>query len=84
MFAFGTAVVAGLYAGNSMTTTLLRALAAMAGGYVVGRVAALTSKSVVREHLSARKQQIDREHVERTRAAAAKEEADERREVGVA
>ncbi len=71
LFAFGAAILAGLYAGNSPTTVIWRALLALVGGLIVGQVAAWVGKLVLRDHLRQKKQAIDREHVAATRAGDA-------------
>ena len=65
---FAVAIVAGLHAGNSATVVLLRALAALMLGAIVGQAAGWTAKIVLREHLQRRKLQIDRAHIESVRA----------------
>lgn len=70
LLAFGVAVAGGLYAGNPPLTVLLRALAALAGGFVVGQVAAFSAKLVLRDFLQKRKVEMDREHLRSLRAGA--------------
>jgi hypothetical protein len=63
LFAFAVALLAGLYAGNSATVVLTRALVAMAGAVVVGQLAAWATRLVLRDHLQHKKLQVDREHL---------------------
>lgn len=63
LLAFAAAIVAGLYAGNSMTVILSRALVAMLIGSLVGQAAGWAAKAVLRDHLQRKKVQIDREHL---------------------
>jgi hypothetical protein len=67
LLAFGVAIVAGLYAGNSGTTIMLRALGVMVAALFIGQLAAWTAKQVLREHLAQRKRNIDKAHAEETR-----------------
>jgi hypothetical protein len=67
LLAFAIAVIAGVYAGNSATVILLRALLAMALGVVVGQAAGWTAKLVLRDHLQRRKLAIDHQHFEAIR-----------------
>lgn len=62
LLSFALAVLAGLAVGNPPTTILLRALAALFIGLLVGQFCAWTSKLVVRDHLLRRKIEIDRAH----------------------
>lgn len=63
LLAFAAAIFAGMSAGNSASTVLLRALLAMAAGRVLGEVAAWVARAVVGEHVRRRKQQIDADHL---------------------
>jgi len=67
LLAFAVAVAAGLYAGNSATVVLVRALLALAAGAVVGQFAGWATKAVLRDHLQNRKAEIDRRHIEAVR-----------------
>ncbi len=67
LLAFTVAVAAGLYAGNSATVVLLRALLALAAGAVVGQLAGWATKAVLRDHLQNKKAEIDRRHIEAVR-----------------
>ncbi len=68
LLAFTVAILAGLYAGNSATVILTRALLALLAGAVVGQLAGWAAKAVLRDHLQRRKLQIDREHADAVRA----------------
>jgi hypothetical protein len=68
LLAFAAAIVAGLYAGNAPATVLLRALAAMLVGFLVGRLASGTIRLVLRDHLQRRKLAIDQSHAPSTEA----------------
>ncbi len=63
LLAFAVAIVAGISAGNSPTTVLTRALIAMFVALVVGKLAAWTTKLVLRDHLQHKKLEIDRAHI---------------------
>jgi len=63
LLAFGVAIVAGLYAGNSATSVLARGLMAMVFGVIVGQIAGWAAKLVLRDHLQKIKLRIDREHL---------------------
>lgn len=71
LLAFACAIFAGLYAGNSATTIMSRALLALLAGVLVGQSAALVGKLLLREHLQRRKTSIDKAHVAAMSAAAA-------------
>lgn len=60
LLAFAAAIAAGLYAGNSTATVLIRALIAMFVGFGVGKLASWTGKLVLRDHLQRKKLAIDR------------------------
>jgi acid phosphatase family membrane protein YuiD len=81
LFAFAVAILAGLYAGNSLAVILIRALVVMVGAMVVGQAAAWAARVVLRDHLQRKKLQVDREHLNALRALedepAAEEEAPE-------
>jgi hypothetical protein len=62
LLAFGVALVAGLYAGNSATLILARALGALCVGVVVGHFAGWAAKSVLRDHLQRKKSALDQAH----------------------
>lgn len=70
LLAFAGAILSGLYAGNSPTTVLGRALAAMLAALLVGQLAAWAAKLALRDHLQRRKMAIDREHTEANKTAA--------------
>ena len=54
LLAFAACLVAGTFgAGNPFTTTVLRALSAMAGTYVVGLVVGLMVRRTIDENLAA-------------------------------
>ncbi len=63
LLAFGMAIIAGLYAGNSPSVILMRALVAMVIGVFVGQGAGMAGRLILREHLQRIKQQIDLEHL---------------------
>ncbi len=71
LLAFAVAIVAGLYAGNSTTVVLTRALLALLAGAVVGQFAGWAAKAVLRDHLQRKKLEIDRQHSEAVRALSA-------------
>ena len=73
LLAFGVALLAGLYAGNSATVVLMRALVAMVVGAVVGQAAGWAAKYVLREHLQRQKLLIDREHLAAVQALTGEE-----------
>lgn len=77
LLAFGVAIVAGLYAGNSATATLGRALLAMFGGAAIGHVAAWAARSVLRDYFQRRKHEIDQQHVDAMQALASAYEPDD-------
>jgi hypothetical protein len=62
LLAFAAAIVAGLYAGNSATTILVRALIVMVAACAAGQAVGWAAKQVLRDHLQRKKQAIDREH----------------------
>ena len=63
LLAFAAAIIAGLSAGNSSMTVLLRALAIMFLALVVGKFAAWSTKLVLRDHLQKKKLAVDKAHV---------------------
>jgi hypothetical protein len=75
LLAFAVAIVAGIYAGNSATVVLTRALVALLLGAVVGQAAGWAAKLVLRDYLMRRKLLIDRKHLEAVRAIKAEYEA---------
>jgi len=70
LLAFTVAILAGLYAGNSVLLVLTRALFALLLGAVIGQLAGWAAKAVLRDHLQKKKLQIDRAHIEAVRALA--------------
>ncbi len=62
LLAFAVALVAGLYAGNTATVVLLRAVVALVVGAIVGQAAGWAAKMVLRDHLQHKKLEIDRQH----------------------
>lgn len=68
LLAFAVAVIAGLYAGNSATVILTRALTAMVLGALVGQMSAWAAKQVLRDYLQRKKLEMDREHVSAIRS----------------
>ena len=62
LLAFAFAIVAGLYAGNSATVILTRAIGAMLLGAVIGQVAGWVVRLILRDHLQRKKLRIDDEH----------------------
>lgn len=73
LLAFGVALLAGVYAGNSATVVFTRALVAMVVGAVVGQVAGWAAKYVLREHLRRKKLLVDREHLAAVQALTGEE-----------
>ncbi len=63
LLAFAAAIVAGLYAGNSPTTVLTRALVAMVVALLVGKLAAWTTRLVLRDHLRHKKLAVDKAYL---------------------
>lgn len=68
LLAFAVAVIAGLYAGNSVTLILTRALVAMVIGSIIGQIAGWGAKLVLRDYLQKKKTSIDREHIQAMQA----------------
>jgi hypothetical protein len=64
LLAFGAAILAGLWAGNSPTTVMLRAVAALIIAFGVGQFGAWAVKLILADYLREKKLQIDREHIE--------------------
>ena len=62
LLAFATAIVAGLYAGNSVAVVLQRALVAMFVALLVGKLVCWNTKLILRDHLQRKKLAIDRAH----------------------
>ncbi|MBU0639911.1 MAG: hypothetical protein KKB50_13665 [Planctomycetes bacterium] len=77
LLALGVTLLAGLFAGNSPTTVLWRALVAMVIALTVTQAVAWTNKLILRDHLQRRKLSIDREHLGLVRAMAEEQEQDE-------
>ena len=77
LFAFGVAILAGLYAGNSPVTILVRAMASMVAACIVGQLLGWAGKQVLRDHLQKKKLTIDRQHDEVMQAIAARQEENE-------
>lgn len=75
LLAFAVALFAGLYAGNTPTTVLARALLAMVAGLLVGQWVAWVCKQILREHLQQRKVQIDLGHVDALEPGSAEDAA---------
>lgn len=61
---FGLATLAGLLAGNSAGTILVRAVVAMFAAYLIGQAAAWCARLVLSEFLRERKRRLDQEHLE--------------------
>lgn len=74
LLAFALSLVAGLLAGNSPATILIRAVVIMIAACALGQVVAWACKLVLRDHLQRRKREIDREHREAVRALTEPEE----------
>jgi len=68
LLALAVAIIAGLYAGNSPTVILWRALLATLIGVIIGQLGGWAAKMVLREHLLRKKLHIDRLHLEAVRA----------------
>jgi hypothetical protein len=64
LLAFAASIVAGLYAGNTPVTILVRALIVMLVACFAGQAVGWVGKQVLRDHLRLKKQAIDREHYE--------------------
>lgn len=62
LLAFAAAIVAGLHAGNTPVTILVRALIVMLAACAAGQAVGWAAKQVLRDHLQQKKQAIDREH----------------------
>ena len=56
LIAFALTVVVGVQAGNSFTTTLFRALVAMAGSYVIGLILGFALQRMLEDNLKAQQQ----------------------------
>ncbi len=69
LLAFGTALVAGLYAGNSVVVILTRALIALVAGALLGQIVGVMARALLRDHLQKRKADIDSEHVRQLQAS---------------
>ncbi len=67
LLAFAAAILAGLYAGNSPATILIRALLVMAGACAAGQGLGWASKQVLRDHLQRKKLAMDKEHYDALR-----------------
>jgi hypothetical protein len=68
LLVFGVAILAGLRAGNSATTVLVRALLAMVAAYGIGQLVGWFGRLVLRDHLQPRKLALDRSHRDAVRA----------------
>ncbi len=68
LFAFGVAILAGLIAGNSVTTVLSRALLCMFAAMLAGQLVARAARLILRDHFAARKNRIDQSHAEQVKA----------------
>lgn len=64
LFAFAVAIIAGVAAGNSATTILMRAVIVMFVAATCGQLAGWAAKVILRDELQKRKSKIDRLHVE--------------------
>jgi len=62
LLAFAAAIAAGLYAGNSAVTVLMRAMVAMVIALLAGKLAGWTTKLVLRDYLQRKKLRIDQSH----------------------
>ena len=71
LFAFGVTVCAGLIAGDSFNTVIVRALVAMLVVAAVGYLAGWAARTILRNHLLQRKLKVEREHYEKRRASEA-------------
>jgi len=78
LLAFAAAIVAGLAAGNSPTTVLMRALVTMFAALMVSKLVTWTTKLILRDHLQHKKLAIDQAHLASLqRSDAAKQSGDE-------
>lgn len=77
LLAFGVTLIAGLYAHNSATVILTRALIAMVLGVAVGQFTAAAARFVLREFLRRKKLALDHEHLAAVRTLIAGEPAEE-------
>lgn len=68
LLALGLAIVAGLFAGNSPTTILMRAVVIMVVACALGQAVGWTCKLILRDHLRRKKLEIDQQHREAVRA----------------
>lgn len=68
LLAFSAAIVAGLQAGNSATSIILRALLAMVIATLIGQFLGWAVKVLLRDRLQRIKLEIDREHFEAVQA----------------
>lgn len=82
LLGFALAVAAGLYAGNTATTILSRAVIALFVGLAVGRGAAWAAKLALQDFWRRRKNEIDRRSAEEFARAEAEVEAAAREEAG--
>lgn len=80
LLVFAVSIVAGLQAGNTVTTILTRAMIAMMLGVTIAQFAAWTAKLILRDHLQRRKMQIDLAHVEAVRASRAETDDESERQ----
>jgi NhaP-type Na+/H+ or K+/H+ antiporter len=76
LLTFAVAIVAGIYAGNSASVILTRALGALLVGAVIGQASGWAARLVLREHLQRKKLHIDRQHLEALQALSGETKAE--------
>ncbi len=68
LLAFSAALLAGLYAGNSLSTVLVRAIVILLLASTLGQLVGWVGKMVLRDHLQRKKLTLDSEHRDAVRA----------------
>jgi hypothetical protein len=71
LLAFAAAIAAGLCAGNSPATVLTRALVAMVVTLPAAKLAAWSTRAVLRDHVRHKKLAIDKVHLASVKATEA-------------
>ena len=69
LLSFAATVFAGLYAGNTATTILLRSIVALLVALLMAQTVAWMVRLVLRDHFQRSKGRIDRAHVRATDSA---------------